>query len=89
MVRGSPEELEGEFGPDLLGPGARHVRVLFLGRRRKGRDAMFAPVGHATSAVRLAHPPECRSRADLLSIKLARLLPGNINLVRKLLEFVQ
>lgn len=88
VIGGGSEELECEFSPDFLGARARHVSVSFLGRRRQGRDAVLAPVGHATSAVRAAYRPECRSRVALID-KAARLLPGNINLVRKLLEFVQ
>lgn len=44
-------QLECELGADLLRPRARDIRVLFLGRRRDRRDAMFAAVGHAASGV--------------------------------------
>lgn len=60
------EELEGDFGADLLGARAGGVRVVFLGEPRDGRDAMPAAVGHAASGARpsAADPLACRSLID-------------------------
>lgn len=47
----TPQHLQRELRSDLLGPRARYVSVVFLGRCRDWRDTMFTAVRHAASAV--------------------------------------